>query len=44
MQTLEDQIRSLLTQLGGGTALVDEIRTTYMDEKAAKRAYYLSLH
>ena len=44
MQTLEDQIRSLLTQLGGDTALVDEIHTTYMDEKAAKKTYYLSLH
>lgn len=44
MQTLEDQIRSLLTQLGEDTALVDEIHTTYMDEKAAKKAYYLSLH
>lgn len=44
MQTLEDQIRSLLTQLGEDTALVDEIHTTYMDENAAKKAYYLSLH
>ena len=44
MQTLEEQICSLLTQLGEDTALVDEIHTTYMDEKAAKRAYYLSLH
>ena len=44
MKTAEDAIRSLLTQLGDSTSLVDEIHAAYLEEKAAKKAYYLSLH
>lgn len=44
MQTLADEIRDLLTQLGEDTALADEIHAAYVDKKAAQKAYYLSLH
>lgn len=44
MAELEEKIRSLLQQLGEDTALADEIHSTYLEEKAAKKAYYLSLH
>ena len=44
MKTAEDNIRSLLTQLGEDTSLADEIHAAYLEEKAAKKAYYLSLH
>lgn len=44
MSELEDEIRSLLNQLGEDTALADEIHSTYLEEKAAKKAYYLGLH
>ena len=44
MQTAEDAIRSLLEQLGDSTSLADEIHAAYLEEKAAKKAYYLSLH
>ena len=44
MSELEGKIRSLLKQLGEDTALVDEIHNTYLEEKAAKKAYYLGLH
>ena len=44
MKAAEDSIRSLLTQLGGDTSLADEIHAAYLEEKAAKKAYYLSLH
>ena len=44
MSELEDSIRSVLKQLGEQTSLVDEIHSTYLAEKAAKKAYYLGLH
>ncbi len=44
MKAAEDSIRSLLTQLGEDTSLADEIHAAYLEEKAAKKAYYLSLH
>lgn len=44
MAELEGNIRSVLQQLGEPTAMVDEIHSTYLAEKAAKKAYYLSLH
>ena len=44
MAELEGNIRSLLQQLGEPTAMVDEIHSTYLAEKAAKKAYYLGLH
>lgn len=44
MAGLEDRIRSVLQQLGEPTSLVDEIHSTYLAEKAAKKAYYLGLH
>ena len=44
MSELEDSIRSILQQLGEPTAMVDEIHSTYLAEKAAKKAYYLGLH
>lgn len=44
MSELEDELRSLLNQLGEDTALADEIHSTYLEEKAAKKAYYLGLH
>lgn len=44
MKAAEDNIRSLLTQLGEDTSLADEIHAAYLEEKAAKKAYYLSLH
>lgn len=44
MSELESDIRTLLTQLGEDTALADEIQRVYEDEKATKKAYYLSLH
>lgn len=44
MKALEAEIRSLLEQLGEDTALVDEIHSTYLEEKALKKAYYLGLH
>lgn len=44
MKAAEDSIRSLLTQLGEDTLLADEIHAAYLEEKAAKKAYYLSLH
>ena len=44
MSELENSIRSILQQLGEPTAMVDEIHSTYLAEKAAKKAYYLGLH
>lgn len=44
MAELEETIRSLLTQLGESTALVDEIQTAYTEKKATMKAYYLSIH
>lgn len=44
MKAAEDSIRSLLTQLGEDNSLADEIHAAYLEEKAAKKAYYLSLH
>ena len=44
MKAAEDSIRSLLTQLGEDASLADEIHAAYLEEKAAKKAYYLSLH
>lgn len=44
MSEVERSIRSVLTQLGESTALADEIHSAYEDEKATKKAYYLSLH
>ena len=44
MKDIEAEIRSLLTQLGEDTSLVDEIHAAYVDEKASLKAYYLSLH
>lgn len=44
MKAAEDSIRSLLTQLGENTSLADEIHAAYLEEKVAKKAYYLSLH
>ena len=44
MSELESSIRSILQQLGESTAMVDEIHSTYLAEKAAKKAYYLGLH
>ena len=44
MSELESNIRSVLKQLGEPTSLVDEIHATYLEEKAAKKAYYLGLH
>lgn len=44
MSELEDSIRSVLKQLGEQASLVDEIHSTYLAEKAAKKAYYLGLH
>ena len=44
MSALEAEIRAVLTQLGEPTKLVDEIHSTYLEEKAAKKAYYLGLH
>lgn len=44
MAELEGNIRSLLQQLGESTAMVDEIHSTYLAEKATKKAYYLGLH
>lgn len=44
MSEVESSIRSVLTQLGESTALADEIHSAYEDEKATKKAYYLSLH
>lgn len=44
MAKLEAAIKDLLIKLGEDTALVDEIHATYLEEKALKKAYYLSLH
>lgn len=44
MKAMEGSIRSLLTQLGEDTTLADEIHAAYLEEKATKKAYYLSLH
>lgn len=44
MSELEGSIRSVLQQLGEPTTMVDEIHSTYLAEKAAKKAYYLGLH
>ena len=44
MKRMEDAISSLLKQLGESSALVDEIHAAYLEEKAAKKAYYLSIH
>lgn len=44
MAELEGNIRSVLQQLGEPTTMVDEIHSTYLAEKAAKKAYYLGLH
>lgn len=44
MSELEGDIRTLLTTLGEDTALADEIHRVYEEEKATKKAYYLSLH
>ena len=44
MNELENNIRSVLQQLGEPTNLVDEIHSTYLAEKATKKAYYLGLH
>ena len=44
MAELESNIRSVLQQLGEPTSMVDEIHSTYLAEKAAKKAYYLGLH
>ena len=44
IKAAEDSIRSLLTQLGEDNSLADEIHAAYLEEKAAKKAYYLSLH
>lgn len=44
MSELEGNIRSVLQQLGEPTTMVDEIHSTYLAEKAAKKAYYLGLH
>lgn len=44
MKATEDAIRALLAKLGESGALADEIHAAYLEEKAAKKAYYLSLH
>ena len=44
MSELEGKIRAILKQLDEPTTLVDEIHSTYLEEKAAKKAYYLGLH
>ena len=44
MAALEEDIRTVLIQLGESTALADEIHSVYLEEKAAKKAYYLGLH
>ena len=44
MKRVEDAISSLLKQLGESTSLVDEIHAAYLEEKAAKKAYYMSIH
>jgi hypothetical protein len=44
MAALEEDIRTVLIQLGESTALADEIHSIYLEEKAAKKAYYLGLH
>lgn len=44
MSEVENNIRSVLTQLGESTELVDEIQRVYEEEKATKKAYYLGLH
>lgn len=44
MKRVEDAISSLLKQLGESSALVDEIHAAYLEEKAAKKAYYLTIH
>ena len=44
MKATEDAIRALLAKLGETGALADEIHAAYLEEKAAKKAYYLSLH
>lgn len=44
MAALEDEISALLQELGEDTALVDEIQAAYEEEKALKKAYFLSLH
>ena len=44
MASIEDSVRSVLKQLGEDTSLADEIHSAYLEEKAAKKAYYLSIH
>ena len=44
MSELEDSIRSVLKQLGDDASLADEIHSAYVEEKAAKKAYYLGQH
>lgn len=44
MADMESKIKALLVKLGEDTALVDEIHQTYLEEKALKKAYYMSLH
>ena len=44
MASIEDSVRSILKQLGEDTSLADEIHSAYLEEKAAKKAYYLSIH
>ena len=44
MAELQEKIRALLVELGEDTALVDEIRAAYEEEKTLKKAYYLGLH
>lgn len=44
MTEIEDSIRAVLKQLGEDTSLADEIHSAYVEEKAAKKAYYLSQH
>lgn len=44
MSELVDEIRALLATLGEDGTVADEIQRVYEEEKATKKAYYLSLH
>ena len=44
MASIENRLRVLLTRLGEGTGLVDQIDAAYKEEKSMKKAYYMGLH
>ena len=43
IESLLGGLESELKQIGSDTAIVDEIRAAYKEEKSVKKAYYMSL-